>query len=112
MNSIKMTNSETQTVFTREVNIVARKISGEMVLVPIKHNVGDLASIYNLNEVGCLVWELIDGKVTAGQIIEAIVDEYEVEPLVAEKDVIEFLKQLEQVAAISRDGFNNDLDKG
>jgi ribosomal protein S18 acetylase RimI-like enzyme len=72
-----------------------------MVLAPIRHNVGDLACIYNLNEVGSRIWELIDGGTTVGQIRDKIVAEYEVTPAEAEADIIGFLNQLEQVGAVS-----------
>ena len=88
-------------VYIKDPNIVNRKIAGEMVLVPIRHNVGDLACIYNLNEVGSRIWELIDVGVTVGQIRDKIVEEYEVTLEEAEADITEFLNQLEQVGAVS-----------
>ena len=93
--------ADTLKVYIKDPNIVNRKIAGEMVLVPIRHNVGDLACIYNLNEVGSRIWELIDGRVTVGQIRDKIVEEYEVTPEEAEADINEFLSQLEQVCAVS-----------
>jgi hypothetical protein len=89
-------------VYVKDTNIVNRKIAGETVLVPIRHNVGDLACIYNLNEVGSRIWELIDGGVTVGFIRDKIIDEYEVAPEEAEADIIEFLNQLEQAGAVHR----------
>ena len=65
--------SDINKTYTKDPNIVARKIAGEMVLVPIKHNVGDLACIYNLNEVGARIWELLNGGTTADYIRDRIV---------------------------------------
>ena len=48
--------------FQKDPNIVSRKIADEVILVPIRHNVGDLESIYTLNEVGARIWELVDGQ--------------------------------------------------
>jgi hypothetical protein len=87
--------------YQKDPSIVARKISDEIILVPISHNIGDLACIYNLNEVGGRIWELVDGGVTVGQIRDKIVEEYEVTPEEAETDIIEFLNQLEQAGAVS-----------
>jgi hypothetical protein len=89
------------TIYTKSPNMVGRKISGEIVLVPIRHNVGDLTCIYNLNKVGGRIWELIDGGVTVGEIRDIIVQEYEVTPEDAEVDIMEFIEQLEQVGAIT-----------
>jgi len=88
-------------IYAKNSNMVARKIAGEMVLVPIRQSVGDLASIYNLNDIGGRIWELIDGKATAGQIKDRIVEEYEVAPEQAEADLTEFLSQLEHMKAVS-----------
>ena len=86
--------------FFKEDNCVAREIAGETIIVPIKGRVGDLDSIYTLNEVGTLIWQLIDGQRNAGQIIETVHQTYHVEPKEAEKDAIDFLNSLEQVGLI------------
>jgi hypothetical protein len=65
--------------------------------------VGDLESIYTLNETGARIWELIDGKTQVSQIKERIVEEFEVEPEEAEKDLMEHLQQLEGIQAIIED---------
>jgi len=56
--------------------------------------VGDLNSIYTLNEVGTKIWELIDGKNSVSKIVEAVHNAYEVTPEEAEKDTIDFLNTL------------------
>ena len=48
--------------YQKDQAVVSRKIADEVILVPIRKNVGDLESIYNLDEVGARIWELIDGK--------------------------------------------------
>jgi hypothetical protein len=88
-------------VYAKNSNMVARKIAGEMVLVPIRQSVGDLASIYTLNEVGARIWEFIDGAMTTEQVRDKLVAEYEVTPEQAEADLLEFLSQLEQINAVS-----------
>jgi len=89
------------TIYKKNPNMVNRKIAGEMVLVPISRDVGDLTCIYNLNEVGGRIWELIDGGVTAGEIRDIIVKEYEVAPEDAEVDIKDFFSQLEETGAIT-----------
>jgi hypothetical protein len=63
--------------------------------VPVRNNVGDLDSIYTLNELGTLIWQLIDGKNNVTQIVDGICSAYDVTPEEAEKDALEFLKSLE-----------------
>ena len=80
---------------------MARNIAGETIIVPVKGNVGDLDSIYTLNELGTLVWELIDGKNSVEEIVEAICNAYEVAPEKATEDVVDFLHSLEQGGLIN-----------
>ncbi len=87
-------------VYKKSDSIVFRKIADEFILVPIRQNVGDLESISTLNEVAARIWELIDGKMKVREIKDKIVEEFEVTPQQAEKDIIEYLQQLEGIEAI------------
>jgi hypothetical protein len=87
-------------VYKKSDSIVFRKIADEFILVPIRQNVGDLESICTLNEVAARIWELIDGKMKVKEIKNKIVEEFEVTPQQAEKDLIEYLQQLEGIEAI------------
>lgn len=87
-------------VYKKSDSIVSRKIGDEFVLVPIRQNVGDLENIYTLNETAARIWELIDGKTQTSEIKEKIVEEFDVKPEEAEKDLIEHLQLLEGIQAI------------
>ena len=69
--------------YQKNPDIVFRKIAGEIILVPIRQNVGDLESIYTLNEIAAKIWELIDGKRTVEEIKEIMLNQFEV----SEKDI-------------------------
>ena len=90
-------------VYTKSDSIVSRKIADEFILVPIRQNVGDLESIYTLNETGARIWELIDGKIKVREIKEKLIEEFEVTPEEAKKDIVEHLQQLEGIKAIVED---------
>ena len=87
-------------VYKKSDTVVYRKIADEFILVPIRQTVGDLESIYTLNEVAARIWELIDGKKKVREIKEKIVEEFRVTPEEAEKDLLEHLQQLEGIKAI------------
>jgi hypothetical protein len=89
-------------VFKRNPSIVARTIGDEVVLVPIKSDVGDLDSVFTLNDVGAFIWELLDGKTSVKQILERILEEFEVTREQALNDLTEFLAHLEEIKAIKR----------
>jgi len=86
--------------YKRNQDFVFRQIRNETVLVPIKDNVGDLGSIYSLNEVGAFVWEHLDGKNRLTDIKDMISEEFEVSSQKAEEDLCEFVRQLKEVDAI------------
>jgi len=88
-------------IYKKSDSIVSRKIADEYILVPIRNNVGDLESIYTLNEVGARIWELIDGKTKISEIKEKLAEEFEVAAEEAEKDIVEYVLQLEKIKAIT-----------
>lgn len=87
-------------VYKKSDSIVSRKIADEFILVPIRQNVGDLESIYTLNEIAARIWELIDGKMKVREMKDKIIEEFEVTPEEAERDIIEYLHQLKEIKAI------------
>ena len=86
--------------FIKESSFVTRCIKDETIIVPVKGDVGDLDSIYTLDEVGSIVWKLIDGQTSVSQIVDAICSAYDTAPEEAEKDVIELLGSLEEAGLI------------
>lgn len=98
--------------YTRHEHFVFRRIQDEMLLVPIKDNVGDMGCIYNLNEVGAFIWEHMNGENRLGDIIKMMVEEFDVSSERAKEDLCEFVRQLEEIDAISyiaRPEGGNDL---
>ena len=89
-----------ETLYKKNPMVIHREIAGEVVLVPIRRNVADMESIYSLEGVGASVWDLIDGKRTMGDIRNALVDEYDVDPEILDADLIEFVEQLESIGAL------------
>ena len=89
-------------VFKRNPSIVARTVGDEVVLVPIRSDVGDLDSIFTLNDVGAFIWDLIDGEKTTKDILKMILDEFEVSREQARSDLEGFLVHLEEIQAIER----------
>ena len=81
--------------FIKDDNLMARNIAGETLIVPIRNRVGDLNSIYTLNEVGARVWQLLDGQTPVGKIVKTITEEYEVSSKEAASDIDELLRDWE-----------------
>ena len=86
--------------YRRNDNFVFRRIEDETILVPIKDNVGDMGSIYSLNEIGAFIWEHLDGDRRLNAIMKLILDEYDVSANQAELDVNEFIVDLVDIDAV------------
>ncbi|MGC9521785.1 MAG: PqqD family protein [Anaerolineae bacterium] len=84
--------------------IVSREVAGEVILVPIRDNVGDLESIYTLNETAARVWALLDGERTLAEVRDAMVAEFEVEAAEAEADLLALVERLVGVGALQSCG--------
>jgi len=89
-------------VYRRNENVVARQVGDDVVIVPIRHNVGDLDSVYTLNAVAARVWSLLDGSRNAAALVDAVCKEYDVERDVAERDLAELFLSLEDAKLIER----------
>jgi hypothetical protein len=90
-----------QKCFTKKSDLVTRAITGETIIVPVHGHVGDLDSIYTLNEVGSSVWGLLDGETSVSQIIDTISGEYEVTRAETEADIIELIGSMEEACLIT-----------
>ena len=88
------------TCFDKEKELVTRDVAGESIIVPIKGHVGDLEGVFTLNEVGAMIWRLMDGQTTVRQLMEAVRNEYDVEAAEAAEDVVDFLRSLEDTGLI------------
>ena len=87
-------------VFVKGNDLLTRNIAGETLIVPIRGKVGDLDSIFTLNELGLRVWNMLDGQANVARIAETISGEYDVTEEAAAQDVAELLNDLAQVGLV------------
>ena len=109
--TLKDMSSDTETEtsrgekLVRSRSVVARVVAGETLIVPIRGNKGDLASIYSFNGTGTLIWKLLESPRTVGQLAEAVAQEYDVEPAQAEQDVTNFVGEMKSVGLVEAPAF-------
>ena len=89
-----------KSIVSQSASIVTRKTGNEYVLVPITDNIADMNSVYTLNETGAFIWEKINGKRNLEEIIEALVNEYEIDKQSAESDVFSFIENMSKYLII------------
>jgi hypothetical protein len=82
--------------------MVGRRIGAEYVLVPLAGRGADLDSILNLNRVAAFVWEKLDGSLSGAQVVDALLEEFEVDRARAERDYLELVETLVELDAVKR----------
>ena len=90
--------------YRKNDSIVYRKVGKHFILVPIRHDVADLESVFTLNEVSARIWELLDGKSTARDIAKKLSEEFEVSQNEAEKDVQKSLEEFKEFEGVVEAG--------
>ena len=75
---------------------VVRKVGGESVVVPVGEMSKKFHGMINLNETGAFLWEFYTSEHTVEDGVNALLSEYEVEREIAQADVEQFVKTIEE----------------
>jgi hypothetical protein len=90
--------------FVRSPDVVARRIAGEVVLVPIATRSEDAstrtANFYVLNETAETLWRRLEHPAGLDELAQQLAVDYEIEPERARGDVERFLSDLANCGAI------------
>lgn len=90
---------EENKIFEKPPDVIEREMDGEVVLLDLNTGV-----YFSLNELGAELWGMLDGKRRVGEMVDWVVENYEVERKVAENDVGELLEDLHQENLIKEAG--------
>lgn len=89
-----------ESVWKQTPNVVARKVRGEVLLVPIQTSSASLDSFYSLNKMAAEIWQaLCEGKSIA-EISRTIAAQYAVSRAEAEADILALAAELELLGAL------------
>ncbi len=75
---------------------VLRRVGGHSIVVPVGAQTVDFTCMITLNDTGAFLWQQLQDERTAQELVQALLEEYEVEPAVAEADVARFIEKLQQ----------------
>ena len=89
------------TTYSANPDMVARRIRGESILVPIARTMDGLDSIISLNETAEFIRSQAVNGLDAASIVESLVSAYEIEPEAASRDVALVLEELKALGAIN-----------
>ena len=83
-----------------KMDFILRDIVWETVLVPINESTSSFNGLITVNELGKFIWENIESSNDEDELLQRILDEYEVDKDVAKADLDEFLGKLKAVDII------------
>ena len=88
---------ELSAVLERNPGAAYRIYDGEGVIVQ-----AETMEVHVVNPTGARIWELLDGRRTVAEVVEAICTEFETSREEAERDVLEFLAGFEVQGLVRR----------
>ena len=77
--------------------LIKREIAGDTILVPVGKTVLESNGLFVLNELGSFIWDLLPRIDTEEQILDAVLEAYEVSAEEVSQDVSEFLQMLRKM---------------
>lgn len=89
---------EMNEIIRRNPEMLSSNMDGETVMMSIENG-----EYYGLNEIGTRIWELTADRISVKELIEKLMDEYEVDEETCKTDVFEFLDGLMKKKLILKD---------
>lgn len=79
---------------------ILREVAGNYIVVAVGERVKDFNGVINLNETGAFLWKLLEKEMDTAGLKSALLEEYDVEEAVAERDVNTFVNKLTEAGLI------------
>jgi len=77
------------TYVARSKQVAARMLGGEMMIMSPRDT-----TLFNLNDVGSVIWQAADGQTPLEDIISRLCAEFDVAPEVARQDAESFIQEM------------------
>jgi hypothetical protein len=74
---------------------MAAELDDELVMMNLNSN-----AYYGLDDIGTAIWSLLETPITVQQLCSLLSKKFVVDPLAAQKDVLQFLNELHQEKVI------------
>ncbi|NLB36127.1 MAG: PqqD family protein [Clostridiales bacterium] len=75
---------------------VLRKVADNYIIVAAGRASLDFSKVINLNETGAFLWKLLEEGTTLEKMSEALLNEYNVSPKAAQRDIEIFVEKVRQ----------------
>ena len=84
-----MSESRADRIVVASEEQVSGKLTGERVVLSMKDG-----TYYGLSDVGALVWDLVQEPISTGELVDRIVESYDVDRETCERDVSDLLREM------------------
>ncbi len=75
-------------------NYILREVAGSSIVVPVGDAQMSFNGIMTLNDVGTFIWKILENGADREQIIDSVLETYDVERKKAEQDIDKYLNKL------------------
>jgi len=89
----------TETIISQIEEIVASDIDGETVMMSIENG-----EYYGLDDIGSRIWELIEKPTKVSDLIDRLLERFDVDRETCERDVLKFLNDLDDDKILEVEG--------
>ena len=79
-----------------EKEFVLREIAGDYIIIPTGKTVLKFNGLITVNEVGASLWKMLQEEATMDELVQGILEEYEVDEATGREDIQEFLDTLDK----------------
>lgn len=79
---------------------VLRDVMDEYIVMPAGAQMKEFEGVVVLNEPSAFLWKKMQSDVTRQELVEALLEEYDIDGAVAEKDTEELLKKLDMYGVL------------
>ena len=83
-----------QVLIEKKKNYATKQVGEDLILVPLKNNVADMNTLFNLNETARFIWEQLKDGANTESIRQAIESEFDVDAATAKVDLDAFLEAI------------------
>ena len=77
--------------------LIKREIAGDVILVPVGKTVLDSNGLFLLNEQAAFLWDHLAEAEDEGQLLQQLLQDYEVDEATAKQDLDAFLSKLREL---------------
>ena len=81
-------------------DFLLREIAGVNIVVPIGGRVIDFKGLIMLNDLGALIWNKLQNECTFNDVLDSILEDYDIDVEVAKSDLEEFLALVKKTGAL------------